>query len=125
MLAAVHVGLAAPLFSYQAMVLSRAEAEIISISPSPSMSSAKTKNAPSALVAITFLVQVGFASPLFSYQAMVSSANEADRISISPSPSMSAAKTDLGASVFVAISVVVKDIGTLIGTFPLFSTVIK
>ena len=90
-LAAAQVGSAAPLFSYQAMVSSRKEAETISISPSPSISAAKTELAPSALVAILAAAQVGSAAPLFSYQAMVSSSEEADTISISPSPSMSAA----------------------------------
>ena len=125
MLAAVHVGSAAPSFSYHAMVLSSEEAETISISPSASISAAITENALSAFVAITFLVQVGFASPLFSYQAMVSSLCEADKISISPSPSISAAKTECAPSEFVTISAEVKDIGTVTGTFPLLSTVMK
>ena len=73
------------------MVSSLEEADRISISPSPSISAAKTDCAPSALVAISAAVQVGSAAPLFSYHAMVSSSKEADTISISPSPSISAA----------------------------------
>ena len=90
------------------MVLSLAEDDTISISPSPSISAAKTEFAPAALVAISAAVQVGFASPLFSYQAMVLSALEADRISISPSPSISAAKTPYARAASVAISVAVE-----------------
>ena len=73
------------------MVSSLEEADTMSISPSPSISAAKTDCGLSALVAITALVQEGSAAPLFSYQAMVSSLMEADIISISPSPSISAA----------------------------------
>ena len=67
-------------------------------------------------------VQEGSAAPLFSYQAMVLSLKEADTISISPSPSISAAKTDIAASALVAISEAVKeavpppDIATLVTT---------
>ena len=97
-----------PRFSYQAIVSSSADAEIISISPSPSISAAKTDLAPSALVAITLVVQLGFALPSFSYQAIVSSRYDAERISISPSLSISAAKTDLAPSALVAISAAVQ-----------------
>ena len=41
-------------FSYQAILLSKAEAERTSLSPSPSISTAKTYFAPSALVVIIF-----------------------------------------------------------------------
>ena len=68
---------------------------MISISPSPSISAAKTECAPFAFVTISAAAHVGFTAPLFSYQAMVSSPYEADRISISPSPSISSTKTDL------------------------------
>ena len=107
--ALVQEGSAAPLFSYQAMVLSRVEADTISISPSPSISAAKTDLAPSALVAISAAVQEGSAAPLFSYQAIVSSSTEADTISISPSPSISAAKTENAPFALVAISEAVKE----------------
>ena len=80
------------------MALSFKEADIISISPSPSISAAKTEYAASALVAISEAAQVGSAAPLFSYHAMVSSRKEADTISISPSPSISAAKTECAPS---------------------------
>ena len=90
-LAAVQVGFASPLFSYQAMVLSLKSADTISISPSPSISATWTSLAPAALVDISAATHVGFASPLFSYQAMVLSLKSADTISISPSPSISAA----------------------------------
>ena len=63
----------AEFISYQAMVSSNWEAEIISMSPSPSISAAKTDVAASADVAILAAVKVGFAFPSFSYQAMVSS----------------------------------------------------
>ena len=76
------------------MVLSSSEAERISMSPSPSISAAKTVTAPLADVAISAAVQVGFTLPSFSYQAMVLSLVEAERISMSPSPSISAAKTE-------------------------------
>ena len=103
-LAAAQVGFALPSFSYQAMVLSNIEADKMSISPSPSISAANTDHAPSAFVSITALVQVGFALPSFSYQAMVSSCAEADTISISPSPSISAAKTEVAETADVVIS---------------------
>ena len=45
--------------SYQAMVLSTAEAERISMSPSPSISAAKTDRAESADVSISAAVKVG------------------------------------------------------------------
>ena len=98
------------LFSYHAMVSSSVEADNISISPSPSISAAKTLHAPSALVAISVAVQEEASPLLFSYQAMVSSIQEAERISISPSPSISAAKTDLAPSALVAISEAVKEV---------------
>ena len=90
------------------MVLSLAEDDTISISPSPSISAAKTEFAPSASVATSLAVQVGFASPLFSYQAIVSSLLEADTISISPSPSISAEKTPYARAALVSISAAVK-----------------
>ena len=76
------------------MASSAPEAEIISISPSLSISATYIALAPSALVAISLTVQDGFTAPLFSYQAMASSSCDAETISISPSLSRSAAKTD-------------------------------
>ena len=74
------------------------------MSPSLSMSAAKTDVAFSASVAISDAVQLGSEAPSFSYHAIVSSTREADRISISPSPSISAAKTSYAPSALVAIS---------------------
>ena len=72
------------------MVLSYIEAETISKSPSPSISPTSIFIAPSAFVAISTAVQVGSFDPSFIYQAIVSSASDAEIISISPSPSTSA-----------------------------------
>ena len=55
------------------------------------MSIAKTSLAPSALLVIELAVNEGFEAPSFSYQAIVSSLYDADKTSISPSPSMSVA----------------------------------
>ena len=85
----VQLGFAAPSDSYQAIVSSLYEAETRSISPSPSISEAKTSLALSALVSISAAVQLGFTEPSFSYQAIVSSLSDAERISISPSKSTS------------------------------------
>ena len=101
--------LAAPSFSYQAIVSSFFDAETTSISPSLSISATKTDVALSALVAISVAVQVGFAAPSLSYQAMASSDLDAERISISPSLSTSAAKTDWGPSALVATTAAVQD----------------
>ena len=46
---------------------------------------------------------VKLSEPLFSYQAILSSAPEADRTSISPSPSRSTAYTDLEPSALVVM----------------------
>ena len=62
----------------------------------------------SADVVISAAVKLGLAFPSFSYQAMVLSSREAERISISPSPSISAAKTENAPSADVAISAAVK-----------------
>ena len=101
--AAVQLGFAAPSCSYQAMVLSVSEAETISRSPSPSISATSTEYAPFALVTISAAVQVGLAAPLFSYQAMVSSPEDAETMSRSPSASMSATTTSAPPFAFVAM----------------------
>ena len=90
---AVHEGLAAPSFSYHATVSSSYDAETMSGSPSPSMSATWTDIGLSAVVATTFFVHDGFAAPSFSYHAMVSSSRDAETMSRSPSPSMSATYT--------------------------------
>ena len=61
------------------------------MSPSPSTSAAKTDQAPSALEVMMRGVKMGSVAPSLSYQAMVSSTEEAERTSISPSPSTSTA----------------------------------
>ena len=106
---AVQDGFAAPSFSYHAIVSSITEAETISRSPSPSISATWTSYAPSALVAITVLVNVGSAAPLFSSQPIVSSFSEAPTISKSPSPSISATVISLTESAFVIMVAAVKD----------------
>ena len=53
-------------------------------------------------------MNVGFAAPSFSYQAIVSSLSDADIISKSPSPSKSATCTSVAQSALVAISEAVK-----------------
>ncbi|MED5419916.1 MAG: hypothetical protein VYD01_00525, partial [Pseudomonadota bacterium] len=68
------------------------------------MSATWTSRAASALVAMSAALQLGFAAPSFSYQAMVSSTAEAETISRSPSPSRSATYTSLAASALVAMS---------------------
>ena len=90
---AVQVGSVSPLFSYHATVSSSIDTETISRSPSLSKSAKSILSAPSALVAISTAVKVGLASPLFSYQAIVLSIPEAETISRSPSPSISATFT--------------------------------
>ena len=100
--AAVHDGSAAPSFLYQAIVSSPEEAETISKSPSPSISATLTSLAPAAEVAISAAVQDGLVAPSFSYQAMVLSRREAETISKSPSPSISATWTFLAPSADVA-----------------------
>ena len=92
--ALVQVGFALPSFSYQAMVLSYPEADTMSISPSLSISEANTDRAPLTSVVILAAAQLGFALPSFSSQVMAEGLQEADKMSISPSPSISAAKTD-------------------------------
>ena len=54
------------------------------------------------------MVQLGFAAPSDSYQAIVSSLYEAETRSISPSPSISEAKTSLALSAPVSISAAVQ-----------------
>ena len=103
MSAAVHDGLAAPSFSYQAMVLSHRDADTMSRSPSPSMSATYTERAPSAEVAMSAAVHEGLAAPSFSYHAIVSSLSDAETMSRSPSPSMSATYTSTAPSAVVAM----------------------
>ena len=91
------------------MASSLPEAETISISPSLSRSATYIALAPSALVAISTAVQDGSAAPLFSYQEMASSSCDAETISISPSLSISAAKTDLAPSAAVEIVLATND----------------
>ena len=83
------------------------DAETMSGSPSPSMSATYTDLAPSAEVVMSAAVHVGLAAPSFSYHAMVSSACEAETMSRSPSPSMSATYTESAPSAEVAISAAV------------------
>ena len=77
------------------------------------MSAANTELGLRKLVAILAAAQVGSAAPLFSYQAMVplseADPSEADTISISPSPSISAANTERATNALVAISAAVKE----------------
>src|SRR3954453_22512752 len=94
----VKDGTAAPSFSYQAILLSRKEADRTSRSPSPSTSAVVTELAPLAVVLMLRRVKDGTAAPSFSYQAILLSRKEADRTSRSPSPSTSAAATDCAAS---------------------------
>ena len=99
------------------MVSSKREVDTISRSPSPSMSATAISKAPSALPTdMLAAVQVGSALPSFSYQTIVSSFKEADTISISPSPSMSAAKTFLESSAVDAISAAVQ-LGSALPSF--------
>ena len=91
-------------FSYQAILSSSLEAERTSRSPSPSRSAAKTEWAASAAVEITCWLPKLPAPSVFSYQAILSSSAEAERTSRSPSPSTSAAKTDLAPSAAVEIT---------------------
>ena len=87
----VQMGGEVPLFSYQAIVSSLAEAERTSMSPSLSTSAAWIDAAKSAVVVMMWLVKMGGEAPLFSYQAILSSLAEAERTSRSPSPSTSVA----------------------------------
>src|SRR5262245_30841953 len=80
-------------FSYQAILSSSTEAERASMSPSPSTSAAKTERALRADVVITCCGPKLPAPSRFSYQAILLSCADADRVSRSPSPSMSAAYT--------------------------------
>ena len=109
MSAAVQDGLAAPSFSYHAMVSSSADADTMSRSPSPSMSATKTERALEAFVAMSAAAHVGLAAPSFSYHAMVSSTPDAETMSRSPSPSMSATTTEYAPSAEVAMSAAVHD----------------
>ena len=81
-------------FSYQAILSSRYEAESTSTSPSSSTSAAKTDTGPSAAVEMTCWSPKLPAPSVFSYQATLSSMYEAESTSTSPSPSTSAAKTE-------------------------------
>ena len=67
---------------------------MISISPSLSISATKIHLAPSALVATFVIVKLGSGAPSFSYQSILSLLADAVTISISPSPSISAAKIE-------------------------------
>ncbi len=71
------------------------KAERMSVSPSPSTSVAKTETGPPAVVEITRSVNVGGEPPSLSYHAILSSSIDAERTSVSPSPSKSVAKTEL------------------------------
>ena len=101
--AAVNVGLAAPSFSYQAIVSSSAEAEMISKSPSPSISTTVIPLAPSADVDITEEVKEGFSLPSFLNHLIESSSIELAIISISPSLSISATWTSYAPSTLEVI----------------------
>ena len=90
----VKVGGDPPSLSYHAILLSFNEAERTSMAPSPFTSLANTDIARSALIEITLSVKVGGDPPLLSYHAILSSSLDAERTSVSPSPSISAAKTD-------------------------------
>ena len=82
-------------FSYQASLLSLGEADNTSASASPSKSIAKTKRAPSAADVISCCGPKSAlaSSSRFSYQAILSSLEEAESTSGSPSPSRSVANT--------------------------------
>ena len=96
-------------FSYQAILSSSLDAESTSRSPSPSTSAAKTDTAPSAAVVITCWSPKLPDPSVFSYQAILSSPYEAESTSRSPSPSTSAAKTELATSVSEEIAVCSKN----------------
>src|SRR5262245_39228897 len=113
----VQVGWGAPLFSYQAIRESAAEADRTSRSPSPSTSAAKTPQAESAVLVMMCFVQSMGGPANCSYQAIVSSRMEAERTSMSPSPSRSAAKTVCAPSAVVVIVCGIQ-VG---GVAPLFS----
>src|SRR5437867_2512362 len=91
-------------FSYQAILLSKLEAERASMSPSRSRSTAMTLTAPSAEAEMTCCAPKVPAPSRFGYQAILSSLTEAERASISPSPSTSAATTDRAPSADVVIT---------------------
>src|SRR3990172_6883567 len=90
-----------------------ADAETTSRSPSPSMSAAATLIAPSATVVIMVEFQAPSpVEPSFLYQVILSSENDAERTSMSPSPSTSAASMDdvpVFPSASVAIECAVQD----------------
>ena len=100
---ALKLAAAAPSFSYQAIVLSNQDAESTSISPSPSISAAYTECAPFAAAVTICSLKLGTAAPSFSYQTMLSSNQEADNTSISPSPSISVEVTKTAPSALVEI----------------------
>ena len=91
----VKVGSAAPSFSYHAILSSPWLADRMSRCPSLLTSPATTVRAPSAVVEMTISVNVGSAAPSFSCQAIVSAPCVADKTSMSPSSSTSAAKTEV------------------------------
>ncbi len=93
---------------YHAILSSRYYAESTSVSPSPSTSVAKTDRVPLAVVEITRSVKVGGESPSLSYHAILSSICDAERTSVSPSPSTSVAKTEMGKFAAVEITRSVK-----------------
>ncbi len=81
------------LFSYHAILLYQLDADIKSISPSLSISIANTLSAPSAFV-VTICCGPNVPLPsIFSYHAILSSVQDADIKSISPSLSISIANT--------------------------------
>src|SRR6185436_12927867 len=79
------------------------EADSRSTSPSASRSAAATHHTPSAVSVTTCSVQVGAAPPLLSYQAILSSLNDADTTSMLPSPSTSATAANSTPSAVVVI----------------------
>ena len=97
----VKLGGEPPSFSCNVILLARLAAEITSVSPSPSMSVAKTETAWSIVVEMTRSVKLGGEPPSLSYHAILSSFSDAERTSIFPSPSTSAAKTEYAASAVV------------------------
>ena len=106
----VKVGMiGAPLFSYHAILLPHSNAQRTSMSPSPSTSVAKTDFAPLVRsFRITHEVKPGGVPPVFSYQRRKPFPVNAERTSVSPSPSTSAAKTELAPEAAVEITRSVK-----------------
>src|SRR5205809_311046 len=100
----VKLGGDPPTFSYQATLSRLPVVARASMSPSPSTAAATTEFAPFMLTSMVLVVNPGGDPPLFSYQAILRSKDEAERTSVSPSPSTSAAKTDRAPFASVAIT---------------------